>query len=244
MTGTAPAPARFADARVVVTGAARGVGATLVEAFRREGARVVGTDVAPGDGLHQVDLRDAAAVLAFADAAVAELGGVDVLCNVAGVQRFARVGDITADALRLHLDVNVVAPVLLTQALTPALAESRGNVVTIASISAVLAQPYNSPYCASKAAVLMAMRSLAIELAAHRVRVNCVSPGGIETPMPHTSAAELPADIDWNLLMRSQSAFPGFMPPGDVVESVLFLASSAAASITGSNLVVDRGVVW
>ncbi len=243
MTTTDPSR-RFADRRVVVTGAAGGVGASLVEAFRREGAHVVGTDVTPGEGLHRVDLRDEAAITAFAAAAVEELGGVDVLCNVAGIQRFARLGDITADGLRAHFDVNAVAPVVLTQALAPALAESGGNVVTIASISALMAQPYNAVYCASKAAVLMAMRSLAMELAAHRVRVNCVSPGGIETPMPHTSAAELPADIDWDLLMRSNSAFPGFMPPTDIAEAVLFLASPAASSITGSNLVVDRGVVW
>ena len=115
-----------------------------------------------------------------------------------------------------------------------ALAESEGNVVTIASISGSFAQPYNSMYCASKAGVLLAMRSLAIEFAKQRVRVNCVSPGGIETPMPHTAAKELPQDIDWNLLMKSQSAFPGFMPPDDVGDAVLFLASDAAKSITGS----------
>ncbi|MDR7363652.1 SDR family NAD(P)-dependent oxidoreductase [Nocardioides marmoribigeumensis] len=239
-------PARFAGKRVVVTGAAGGVGATLVEMFRTEGARVVGCDVTTSTDpdLLEVDLRDTTAVEAFAASAVDRLGGVDVLCNVAGVQRFAQVGDITADALHLHLDVNLVAPVLLTQALVPALAESRGNVVTIASISAVTAQGYNSVYCASKAGLLMAMRSMAIELAKVRVRVNCVSPGGIETPMPHTSAAQLPEDIDWDLLTRHSSAFPGFMPPSDVCDAVLFLASDHAVSITGSNLVVDRGVVW
>ena len=235
---------RFAGKRVSVTGASGGVGGTLVELFRSEGANVVGTDVVPGDGVVACDLRDEEAITAFAEQAVAELGGLDVLCNVAGVQHFARLGDITAAELRLHSDVNLVAPVLLTQAVAPALAEAEGNVVTIASISATFAQPYNAIYCASKAGVLLAMRSLAIELAQQRVRVNCVSPGGIETPMPHTSAKDLPADIDWNLLMKSQSAFPGFMPPADVCDAVLFLASDAAKSITGSNLVVDRGVVF
>lgn len=237
-------PSRFTGKRVIVTGAAGGVGSKLVELFRAEGATVVGTDVVPGDDIVATDLRDESAIEAFAARAVADLGGLDVLCNVAGVQHFARLGDITAAELRLHHDVNVAAPVLLTQAVAPALAESGGNVVTIASISATFAQPYNSIYCASKAAVLLAMRSLAIELAQQRVRVNCVSPGGIETPMPHTSAKDLPADIDWDLLMKSQSAFPGFMPPADVCDSVLFLASDAATSITGSNLVVDRGVVF
>lgn len=235
---------QFKDKRVIVTGAAGGVGSKLVEMFRSEGATVVGTDVVEAEGVVATDLRDEGAIEAFAGSAIDGLGGLDVLCNVAGVQRFGRLGDITATELRLHTDVNLVAPVLLTQAVAPALARSEGNVVTIASISASYAQPYNSMYCASKAGVLLAMRSLAIELAKQRVRVNCVSPGGIETPMPHTAAKELPADIDWNLLMKSQSAFPGFMPPADVCDAVLFLASDAAKSITGSNLVVDRGVVF
>jgi meso-butanediol dehydrogenase/(S,S)-butanediol dehydrogenase/diacetyl reductase len=229
-----PTTRRFADKRVIVTGAAGGVGSTLTAAFRDEGATVIATDALASDGVVAVDLREEAAITEFATQAIADLGGLDILCNVAGVQRFARLGDITADQLRLHTDVNLLAPVLLTQAVAPALAESHGNVVTIASISASFAQPYNSVYCASKAAVLLAMRSLAIELAEQRVRVNCVSPGGIDTAMPHSSAKELPADINWDLLMKSNSAFPGFMPPTDVCEAVLFLASDAAASITGS----------
>jgi NAD(P)-dependent dehydrogenase (short-subunit alcohol dehydrogenase family) len=237
-------PQRFTGKRVIITGAAGGVGSRLAEMFREEGATVIGTDVVPDNGIVATDLRDEHAIESFAAAALDDLGGLDVLCNVAGVQRFGRLGDITASELRLHTDVNVVAPVLLTQALAPALAETQGNIVTIASISASFAQPYNSMYCASKAAVLLAMRSLAIELAQQKVRVNCVSPGGIETPMPHTAAKELPKDIDWSLLMKSQSAFPGFMPPDDVCDAVLFLASDAAKSITGSNLVVDRGVVF
>ena len=235
---------RFNGKRIIVTGAAGGVGSRLAEMFRAEGATVVGTDVVAGENIVATDLRDEQAIESFAAAAVSDLGGLDVLCNVAGVQRFGRLGDITAAELRLHTDVNLVAPVLLTQAVAPALAESQGNVVTIASISASYAQPYNSMYCASKAGVLLAMRSLAIEFAKDKVRVNCVSPGGIETPMPHTAAKELPADIDWNLLMKSQSAFPGFMPPDDVCDAVLFLASDEAKSITGTNLVVDRGVIF
>ncbi|RMI35183.1 SDR family NAD(P)-dependent oxidoreductase [Nocardia stercoris] len=246
MTDSSPS---FTDRRVIVTGASGGVGGTLVRLFRDAGAQVIGTDVVPGEGVVACDLRDENAITDFAGQAVADLGGLDILCNVAGVQHFARLGDITAAELRLHTDVNLVAPMLLTQAVAPALVASAaagrgGNVVTIASISATFAQPYNSVYCASKAGVLLGMRSLAIELAQQRVRVNCVSPGGIETPMPHNAARALPADIDWSLLMKSTSAFPGFMPPADVCDAVLFLASDAAKSITGTNLVVDRGVVF
>lgn len=242
--GQQPRHRRFEGRRVVVTGAAGGVGSALVGLFRAEGARVVGTDVAARDGVHVADLREEEQVEAFTAHALAELGGLDVLCNVAGVQQFTPVGELTASGLRRHLDVNAVAPLLLTQGFVPALAEAHGNVVTIASISALMGQPYNAAYCASKAAVLLGMRALAVELAGRGIRVNCVSPGGIDTPMVQAAAHDLPAEVDWSLIAKSQSVIPGFMPPTDVAEAVMFLASDAASSITAANLVVDRGVIW
>lgn len=245
MTSTTAARAqRFTDRRVLVTGASGGVGREVCELFRAEGARVVGVDVVPGEGVIHGDLADPTSITAVVDQTLADLGGLDVLCNVAGVQTFARLENLTPEMLNLHLAVNVVGPVLLTQGFAAALAESRGNVVTVASISALMGQPYNAAYCASKAGVLLAMRALAVELAGRGIRVNCVSPGGIDTPMIEGAAHSLPADVDWTLIAKSQSVIPGFMPPVDVAESILFLASDAAASITGSNLVVDRGVVW
>lgn len=196
------------------------------------------------EGVEQLDLSDAASVEDFAGRALSQLGGLDLLCNVAGIQTFATVEELTATLLRQHLDVNAVGPLLLTQAFVPALAESRGNVVSVASISALMGQPYNAAYCASKAALLLGMRSLAVELAGRGIRVNCVSPGGIDTPMIEKAAHGLPADADWTLIAESQSVIPGFMPPTDVAESIMFLASDAASSITGANLVVDRGVIW
>ncbi len=235
---------RFTDRRVVVTGAAGGLGLVVAALFRAEGARVVGTDVVPGDDIVTCDLSDDGARDGFVADVLADLGGLDVLCNVAGVQQFAELGTITAAALRRAFDVNALAPLLLAQGFADALVESKGNVVSVASISGVMGQPYNAPYCASKAALLLGMRSLAVELGTKGVRVNCVSPGGIDTPLIHAAAAGLPASVDWNLIAKSQSVMPGFMPPAEVAESLLFLASDAAASVTGANLVVDRGVVW
>lgn len=235
---------RFTDRRIVVTGAAGGLGRSLCDLLRAEGARVVGTDVAPAKGVVGADLADAAAVTGFVEDTFAELGGLDVLCNVAGVHSFARLEDLSVEVLQRHLTVNVQAPMLLTQGFLPALTESRGNVVSVTSISAVMGQPYNAAYCASKAGLLLMMRALAVELAARGIRVNCVSPGGIDTAMPQQAAQQLPPDVDWNLIAKSQSVIPGFMPPVDVAEAIAFLASDAAASITGANLVVDRGVVW
>lgn len=244
MTSTETRQQRFAGRRVVVTGASGGVGRELCDLFRSEGATVLGADVVAGDGVHPLDLTDDASTAGFVADALAELGGLDVLCNVAGIQSFAKVEDLSGDLIRRHLDVNAVGPLLLAQGFAPTLAESKGNIVAVASISALMGQPYNTAYCASKAALLLGMRALAVELAGRGVRVNCVSPGGIDTPMMDRAAQGLPEDVDWNLIAKSQGVMPGFSPPADVAEAVLFLASDAAASVTGSNLVVDRGVIW
>ncbi|WP_322937324.1 SDR family NAD(P)-dependent oxidoreductase [Nocardioides bizhenqiangii] len=243
-TNDADRARRFTDKRVLVTGAAGGLGAEVARLFRVEGARVVGVDVVPSEGVAVGDLTDPEAIRQMADATLTELGGLDVLCNVAGVLAMSKLEDITPELLNRHLAVNATGPILLTQALAPALAESKGNVVTVASISAVMGQPYNTMYCASKGAVLLAMRALAVELAGRGIRVNCVSPGGIDTPMAAGAAHSMPADVDWSLIAKSQGVMPGFMPPADVAEAILFLASAGAASVTGANLVVDRGVVW
>jgi len=235
---------RFEGRRVLVTGAAGGVGSVVSDMFAAEGAVVVRADVAASDDIVPVDLSVAADVERLAEVTVSRLGGLDVLCNIAGIQHFTAVDALDFDGLRRHLDVNAVGPLMLTKALVPALAEAKGNVVSVASISALMGQPYNAPYCASKAALLLGMRSLAVELAGRGIRVNCVSPGGIDTQMTQRAARELPSAVDWNLIAKSQSVIPGFMPPRDVAEAILFLASDAAASITGANLVVDRGVIW
>ncbi len=235
---------RFSQRRVIVTGAAGGLGQAVAAMFADEGARVVATDVAEAEGIVRCDLADDAAREAFLAEALSDLGGLDVLCNVAGIQKFAALGSISAAGLRRHFDINALAPILLAQGCGEALAESRGNVVSVASISAVMGQPYNAEYCASKAALLLGMRALAVEFAGRGVRVNCVSPGGIDTPLVQAAAEALPADVNWDLIAKSQSVIPGFMPPSDVAEALLFLASDAAASITGANLVVDRGVIW
>jgi len=237
-------PQRFAGRRVVVTGAAGGLGQVVAQLFKDEGASVIATDIAERDGVVACDLGNDSQRDAFVANALAELGGLDVLCNVAGMQKFAPLGELNATDLRRHFDVNALAPLLLAQSFSEALIESKGNIVSVASISSVMGQPYNAQYCASKAALLLGMRAIAIELGGKGVRVNCVSPGGMDTPMIAAAAEGLPKDADWNLIARSTSVMPGFMPPIEVAENILHLASDASASVTGANLVVDRGVVW
>jgi len=235
---------RFNGKRVFITGAASGIGAATAELFRKEGAEVVGVDIAAGEGVVHCDVTDPASITAAMAAAVDQLGGLDVCCNVAGINIFARIGDLTLELWNRTLAVNLTGSMLVTQAAVPHLRASKGNVVTVASISGIQGQPYNSAYCASKGGLLLLMKSLAVELAADGIRVNCVCPGGVDTPLSQAAAASLGADIDMNLIMRMTGVIPGFMPPSDIAEAIAYLASDAASSVTGTSLVVDRGTLW
>lgn len=235
---------RFEGKRVLVTGAAGGIGRSTVDLLVEEGAAVVGTDLRSIDGLDLVpcDVSDAVSVDTAVATAVDRLGGLDVLVNVAGIDQFRRFADLDADTWQRHLGVNLTGPMQMSQAALPHLRESRGAIVTVASIAGLRAQPYQAAYCASKAGVIMLMKSLALELAADGIRVNTVCPGGVETELPMAAAAEhTDSDLDWSLLMETSGARYGFMPPRDISEAIAFLASDAAASVTGAVLSVDRG---
>jgi NAD(P)-dependent dehydrogenase (short-subunit alcohol dehydrogenase family) len=233
---------RFEGKRALVTGAAGGVGRSTVDLLREEGAAVVGVDLRETEGVRACDVSDPSSVAAAVAAAVEELGGLDVLVNVAGIDQFRKFEDLDVDTWNRHLGVNLTGPMLMSHAALPHLRASRGNIVTIASIAGLRAQPYQAAYCASKAGVVMLMKSLALELYADGVRANTVCPGGVDTDLPMAAAAEhADSDIDWGLLTETAGGRYGFMPPKDIADAVAYLASDAAASVTGAVLSVDRG---
>lgn len=235
---------RFEGKRIFVTGAARGIGAETVQLFREEGGVVVGVDVLEAEGIGHCDVTDPAQVEASMDDAVARMGGLDILCNVAGVNWFAKIDDITLEHWNRQIAINLTGPLLVTQAALPHLRASKGNIVTVGSISGMQGQPYNSSYCATKAGLHLFMRSLAVELAPEGIRVNLVAPGGVQTAMTESALQGVKGEIDYSVFPKMMGVLPGMMPPRKIAEAIAHLASDAASTTTGIVLRVDNGTLW
>lgn len=230
---------------MIVTGAASGIGASTLERFRDEGADAVGFDITPADGLISCDVTDPAWVDAAMAAAVDQLGGLDVAVNVAGTGGFSLIGDMDPDFWNQVLAVNLTGPMLITRAALPHLRESTGNIVTVASISGMQGQPYLSAYCASKGGLLLFMKSIAAELAAEGIRVNCVCPGGVgEMPSADAATDILPPGVDPMMFLRLNGVLPGVTEQADIADAIAYLASDSARSISGAALLVDRVTIW
>ena len=234
---------RFEGKVVLITGAASGIGAATAQLFRDEGATVVALDRQEADGVISCDVTDRDRVRAVVEDAVQRHGGLDVVANVAGLVRLRHFADVTPEEWQLHLDVNVTGPFHVIQAAMPSLLERRGNVVSVASIAGLRGQAYSAGYGASKAALVNLTKGLAVEYASRGVRVNCVCPGTVMTPLVMGVAESMPTDLDPVVMARINGVMPGVIDPTEVAEAIAYLASDAARSVTGEALTIDLGVV-
>lgn len=228
-----------------VTGVASGIGRAVATRLQAGGDTVVGFDrVDDGpDGVDVIvgDVTERSSVDGAVAAAVERHGRLDVVVNVAGVAQIGRVEDIDDDEWRRVLDVNLTGPFLVCRAAVPHLRASRGCIVNIASIAGLEGQAYTAAYSASKGGVVLLTRSLAVELALDGVRVNCVCPAGVDTPLMAEVATRMPADLDPRLVDRLQMLMPGFIAADEVAGAVAYLASDDARTITGHALTIDGG---
>jgi NAD(P)-dependent dehydrogenase (short-subunit alcohol dehydrogenase family) len=221
--------------RVLVTGAASGIGAAAAAELERHGHDVVGADLRGRTGVVELDVGDADGWAAVAKGH----GSFDGLVNCAGVRLRTALVDLELDEWDHVLRVNLTGTFLGIQALARSwiAAGKAGAVVNVGSttsFSAVAGQPH---YCASKAGVAMLTKAAALELAQYGIRVNAVAPGPIVTPMLQTRLDE-PGQEEW---LTAQVPLGRLGHTSDVAAAMLFLLSDEASFITGVTLPVDGG---
>ena len=244
---------RFSGKVAVVTGAGSGIGQASAVRLAGEGAVVVGSDIneagleeTAGMMDEEAAFHSAVSDVRFRDAChelvasvVADHGRLDVLCNVAGVARGHRVGDVDQATWDLIMGVNVEGVFWMSQAALPHLESSGGNIVNIASNAGLMGQAYTVPYCASKGAVVLMTKAMAMETMKSGVRVNAIAPGGVETNL--TAAFGFPHEPDMELMGRYMG-MRGMASADDIASAVAYLASDEAHRIHGSVMSVDAGM--
>ncbi|MDR3767297.1 MAG: SDR family oxidoreductase [Butyricicoccus sp.] len=217
----------FQDRVVVVTGAAKGIGKTIAEEFRKAGAQVCGIDRLPG-GYFEGDLAEQAVLDAFADRVIADYGRVDFLINNA-LPLMKGLDACTYEEFNYALRVGVTAPFYLTKRFAPHFAPGAA-IVNISSSRDRMSQPQTESYTAAKGGIAALTHALAVSLAG-KVRVNSISPGWIDTDFTvyeGPDAVQQPAGRVGN--------------PLDIANMVLFLCSDKAGFITGENICIDGGM--
>ena len=244
----------FTGQIALVTGASRGIGRDIALELARQGADVaVLATTEAGAESTATDVRAlgrkalalagrvdvAADVTRVFDETRARLGPVRLLVNNAGISQPVSLFDMTEDNWDMHMDVNAKSVFLCAQAAARQMRDhGGGNIVNISSIVGQNAFPQTLGYCASKAAVNHMTRVLAIELARHDIRVNCVAPGYIRTDLIDRLAEEGKFALD---ALQKRTPQRRLGTGEDVAKAVAYVASSAAAFMTGQTLVLDGG---
>ena len=258
---------RLEGNRILVTGAASGIGQATALRLLDEGATVVASDIA-ADGLGQTQARaDEAAVadrlttmpmdvgnedsvIDGVCSAVLTLGGLDSLVNAAGILRAAHTHQTSLELWNQIVGVNLTGTFLVVREALPALlANSRSAIVNFSSTSASFAHPYMAAYAASKGGIQAFTHSLALEYARDGLRAVCVAPGSIKSGITDATGGYIPKDADWSLFPRLMPILPttvessgaGMAEPAAIAGVIAMLVSEDGAWITGTEIRIDGG---
>ncbi|AEG51057.1 3-oxoacyl-(acyl-carrier-protein) reductase [Sphingobium chlorophenolicum L-1] len=242
---------------ILVTGAASGVGKAIAERFAAEGASVLITDLNAekaaevADAIRMRGGRAQAAQLDVSDAETIDraihvmidwTGQLDTVVNAAGMWFGGTVLDVDPDQWRRVLEVNTTGAYLLARAALPRLKETNGSIINIASVAGLKGTAGTVVYNTSKTAVVGLTKCMALDFAAAGVRVNCICPGIIDTPMVDTVLGHFGEAFTREALAR-RHPLGRLGKPEDIAGAAFFLASDDASWITGTSLVVDGGTM-
>ncbi len=245
----------FDGKAVLVTGASSGLGAATVRRFAAGGAQVYAAarnqdllaEVAQGCAdlsgevrFGHLDQTDPDSCRSAVFAAVDAFGRLDVLVNNAGRHDFRITTDVTQEQWDHDIALNLSGPFWMCHAAIPHLLEAggTGNIVNVASVAGAMGEAYSAAYTSAKHGIVGLTRALAIEYLDQPLRVNCICPGGMDTPQ--VSTIDVPDGADWGLIMRV-AAKRGLMSADSVAAAICFMASDDASAIHGSIQMVDQG---
>jgi NAD(P)-dependent dehydrogenase (short-subunit alcohol dehydrogenase family) len=248
---------RLQDKVAIITGAASGIGAGTAEVFNEQGARLVLVDrdadgleatarslpAAPGNVVtYAGDVADPETARAAERLAQETFGGADILFNNAGVMTSGEFRDVDEAAWDDVLDINLRGIYLMCRAVLPGMLErGRGAIVNTSSVMAFLTEPGYEAYTTSKAGIIGLTKALAVSYATRGIRVNCICPGWVDTPMNQRLAEELGGIDKLTPLILKQQPNGRMLSPREIGNAVAFLASDDASGITGAALYVDGG---
>jgi NAD(P)-dependent dehydrogenase (short-subunit alcohol dehydrogenase family) len=245
---------RFTDKVAVVTGAASGIGRATATRLGHEGGTVACLDL-NGDAAEEVaakieagggtarswscDVSDEASVEAVVGEVVSAFGGLDVLCNIAGVGRSHHSHEVPKADWDLMINVNLTGTFLMCRAALPSLIERRGVIVNTASSAGLIGQPYTAAYCASKGGVVLLTRALAVEYDHTGLRVNAIAPGMTQTRIIEDFG--VPEGGDFKKVFSIIPAL-GACAPEEIAGLFAYIASDEARNMTGSIVPLDGGI--
>lgn len=260
----APIYKRLKGKRVFITGAGSGIGRATALRFAAEGAHLAIADLrgakevaaeiaasaATKSGAtvvaYDLDVTDAIAVQKTVDKAAKALGGLDVVCNIAGIGHFANSHEETPEWFDRIVSVNLNGTFYVSRFALPHLLKSHaatgvdGVIVNTASTSGLMGAPWSAAYCASKGGVVNLTRALAYEYRGKGVRVNAIAPGGTNTNIV-TSFMNLPADADYKLMGKIMTPMEQ-AEPDEMANLFAYIASDEGRYMTGSIVVLDGGI--
>lgn len=241
----------------VVTGAGSGIGRGIALLLAQMGASVAVLEIDPAKGdrtaaeiekqsghavsLH-CDVRSSSDCRRAIEATIQQWGKVDVLCNCAGIAIRKDIVELSEEEWDLALDVTLKGIYLLSREVVPhMIRQGGGSIINIGSGWSLKGGPKAASYCAAKGGAVNLTRAMAIDHGQHNIRVNCVCPGDIDTPMLRGECAQLGEDVQSFMKEAATRPLARVGLPEDVANAVLFLASPMSKWITGAALVVDGG---